>query len=119
MIKAATLSLGLFIVLGVAGVSNAQVTPEQTAINEGIRRQASILTLRETLNAAQDAESRRDLPTAARLYDDAWALVQSIGAGVDQERDLARTGLARVRLEQAQGARRRGNLLEAKERLDD
>jgi len=84
-----------------------------------IRRQAARITLREKLTAAQAAVARGDLITAATLYDDAWVLIQSIGAGVDDEREMARAGLASVRLELAQAAQRRGDLREADKQIQD
>jgi len=119
MIKAATLPLGLLLLLTTLGVSPAQVTPGQTAVDEVIRRQAAHITLRERLAAAQAAVDRHDLATAATLYDDAWALVQSIGPGVEDEREQTRAGLAMVRLELATAAQRRNDLLAAKKHIDD
>jgi len=119
MIKAATLPLGLFILLATFDVSRAQVSPGQTAVDEVIRRDAARIILRERLVAAQAAVDRHDLPTAATLYDDAWRLVQSIGAGVDDEREQTRAGLAMVRLELATVAQRRNDLAAAKTHIDD
>src|SRR5947209_4269019 len=119
MIKAATLLLGLLFLLTTLGISSAQVTPGQTAVDEVIRRQAAHITLRERLAAAQAAVDRHDLATAATLYDDAWALIQSIGRGVDEEREQTRAGLAMVRLELATAAQKRNDLLDAKKHIDD
>src|SRR6266404_4617865 len=119
MIKAATLPLGLFILLATFDVSRAQVSPGQTAVDEVIRRDAARITLRERLVAAQTAVDRHDLATAATLYDDAWRLVQAIDAGVDDEREQTRAGLAMVRLELATAAQRRNDLAAAKTHIDD
>src|SRR5437867_5549274 len=119
MIKAATLPLGLLLLLTTLGISSAQVPPGQTAVDEVVRREAARITLRERLVAAQTAVDRHDLPTAATLYDDAWTLVQSIGPGVDEEREQTRAGLAMVRLELATAAQRRNDLLAAKKNIDD
>src|ERR1044071_3913569 len=119
MIKAATLSIGLLVLVSAIGNSNAQVTPAQTAVDEVIRRQAARISLRERLAAAQAAVDRHDLPTAATLYDDAWRLVQSIGEGIEEEREQTRAGLASVRLELATAAQRRNDLRAAKTHIDD
>src|SRR5882724_561715 len=119
MTKAATLPLILTLLFGAFGASQAQTAPGQTAIDEVIRRQAARITLREKLTAAQAAVARGDLITAATLYDDAWVLIQSIGAGVDDEREMARAGLASVRLELAQAAQRRADLREADKQIQD
>src|SRR6266403_290711 len=119
MINAATRHLGLLLLLATSGISSAQVPPGQTAVDEVIRRQAAHITLRERLDAAQAAVDRHDLATAATLYDDAWALIQSIGPGVPEEREQTRAGLAMVRLELATAAQRRNDLLAAKKNIDD
>src|SRR5882724_3032401 len=79
MIKAAILPLGLCLLFVNTTISLAQPSPEQTAINEGLQRQAAHITLREKLAAAADAVARRDFNVAANLYDEAWDLVQFIG----------------------------------------
>src|SRR3954466_12982611 len=112
MIKAATLTIGLFISLATVDLALAQ-EPGQVAINEGIRRQHSQMALRDTLTRAQAAEARHNLTEAATRYDDAWVLVQSIGTGVDEERDQTRAGLARVRLELARNDQKAGHLRDA------
>src|ERR1035441_6087703 len=56
---------------------------------------------------------------AAKLYEDAWDLVQKIGSGVDAEREQATAGLASVRLELARAAQRKGDYAEARTQVDD
>jgi type II secretory pathway component GspD/PulD (secretin)/tetratricopeptide (TPR) repeat protein len=99
--------------------SKAQTPPQETAVNEAVYRQANRITLRQKLADAQAAQERRALPTAAKLYDEAWELVQSIGSGVDAERDQAIAGLAAVRLELARAAQRKGDYREARTQVDD
>jgi len=118
MIKAATLSLA-FILLLAAAVSSAQTPPEETAVNEAVYRQANRITLRQKLADARAAQDRHALSTAAKLYDDAWELVQKIGSGVDPERDQTIAGLATVRLELAREAQRHGDYKEARTQVDD
>src|SRR5258705_6593078 len=119
MIKAPIFSLGLFALLAAATVSHSQVPGQDVAIQEGIRRQAARITLREKLANARDAEARRDLVTAAKLYTEGWALTQQIGAGVEQEREVSRAGIANVRLELARAAQHRGDLRGAARQVDD
>ena len=120
MIKAAILPLGFCLLFVNSTVSIAQTTPEQTAINEGLQRQAAQITLRAKLAAAADAVARHDLAAAANFYDEAWDLVQFIGiASVGQEADDVRTGLAAARLELAKAAQRRGDLREADRHVKD
>jgi len=84
MIKAATLPLALILLLTVVAASEAQTPPQETAINEAVYRQANRITLRQKLADARASQERRALPTAAKLYDDAWELVQKIGSGVER-----------------------------------
>src|ERR1051325_4169162 len=119
MIKAVTFPVGLLLVLATVEPLYSQLTPEQVAVNEVIRREADRFNLRDKLAAAQAAEARRDLTRAGTLYDDAWVLVQSIGTGVETERQQTREGLARVRLEMARAAQKRGNLREADKMIQD
>jgi len=117
MIKAAIITLGLFALLANAGISYAQEQPD--AVKEVIRRTHEQMVLRDTLAKAQAAESRRNLTNSATLYDDAWVHVQSVGTGVEEEREQTRAGLARVRLELAQRAQSAGNLREADKQIVD
>ncbi len=119
MMKAATLTLAFTLLLASAGLSRAQVSAGDQAVNEGIRRQAARISLREKLTAAQTAFDRGDLVTAGTLYDEAWALIETVGPAVDAEREQTQVGLAQVRLPLAEAAQRRGNLREAKKQVDD
>jgi len=73
----------------------------------------------QKLSRAQAAEARHNLPEAATRYDDAWVLVQSIGTGVDEEREQTRAGLGRVRLELARNAQKAGHLRDADKQIKD
>ncbi|MCX6930366.1 MAG: hypothetical protein NT154_45235, partial [Verrucomicrobia bacterium] len=122
MMKAATLSLALtllFAAATAATAAEAQTTPQDAAVNEAVYRQANRITLRNKLAEARAAQERRALPSAAKMYDDAWELVQKIGSGVDAERDQTVAGLAAVRLELARTAQRRGDYKEARTQVDD
>ena len=121
MMKAATLPIGLSLFLATATVSLAQAPgPQETAVNEAVVRQASRIALRQKLADALNAQSRHDLPTAAKLYDDAWVLVQKIGySNVEPEADQTRAGLAAVRLELAREAQRHADFKGAALHIDD
>jgi general secretion pathway protein D len=83
-------------------------------------RQANRIALRQRLADARSAEDRHDLQSAAKLYDDAWGLVTSIGLNnAEAEAQTARAGLATVRLELARAAQRRGDAREADTQLRD
>jgi type II secretory pathway component GspD/PulD (secretin)/tetratricopeptide (TPR) repeat protein len=119
MIKAATIPLGIILFLATAPVSWSQAPATDTAVNEAIYRQANRITLRQKLTDARIAQERGDLPAAAKLYDDAWELVQKIGSGVEDEALQTRLGLGMVRLELARRAQSRGDLREAKTQVAD
>ena len=87
MMKVVTLPLALIVLLAAAPASNAQTQPQDAAVNEAVYRQANRIALRQKLADARAAQERRALPSAAKLYDDAWDLVQKIGSGVDAERE--------------------------------
>jgi type II secretory pathway component GspD/PulD (secretin)/tetratricopeptide (TPR) repeat protein len=119
MMKAVTLPLALTLLLAAIPASDAQTQPQDAAINEAVYRQAYRISLRQKLADARAAQDRHALPTAAKLYDDAWELVQKIGSGVDAERDQTVVGLAAVRLELARAAQRHGDYKEARTQVDD
>ena len=119
MMKPVTLSLTLILFLAALPAPGAQTPPQDTAVNEAVYRQANRITLRQKLADARAAQERRAFPAAAKLYDDAWELVQKIGPGVDAEREQTVTGLAAVRLELAHAAQRKGDYKEARTQVDD
>ncbi len=119
MMKAATFPIALVILLGAAPVRSAEPPPTQTAVDEAVYRQANRILLRQKLVDARAAQERRALATAAKLYDEAWDLVQQIGSGVDAEREQTVAGLATVRLELAREAQRHGDYSEARKQVAD
>ena len=119
MMKATTLPLALILLLTAAPASNGQTPAQETAVNEAVYRQANHITLRQKLADGRAAQDRRALSTAAKLYDDAWELVQKIGSGVEAEREQTIAGLAAVRLELARAAQRHGDYKEARTQVDD
>ena len=87
--------------------------PSQVAEEEAIRRQEKASLLRKTLEGAQAAVSQKDLKSAAKLYEDAWAITEVLGASVQTERRQTAEGLSAVRLQLAIAAQRDGDAREA------
>ena len=119
MMKPASLSLALLLILTAVPAVFGQTKPQDTAVNEAVYRQANVILLRQKLTDARAAQERGALPTAAKMYDEAWALVQKIGSGVDAEREQTAAGLATVRLNLAKAAQHKGNYGEARVQVDD
>jgi general secretion pathway protein D len=119
MMKAALTPLCLTFLLGTVPILSAQTTPQETAVQAAIRRDADRITLRQKLLQAQDAQQRGDLVTAAKLYDACWALCEGIGPGVDAERTQTVNGLTAVRMQLARNAQRRGDLKDAQTQVED
>jgi Flp pilus assembly secretin CpaC/tetratricopeptide (TPR) repeat protein len=113
MIKAATTTLSLVLLLGAASPLLGQPLPAQDAGEEAVRRQADVIQLKKTLAEAQRLQNLPDLVGAARLYEDAYKLVQKVGARVDQERTETANGMTVVRMQLANDAHKRGNFEEA------
>jgi type II secretory pathway component GspD/PulD (secretin)/tetratricopeptide (TPR) repeat protein len=113
MTKVVSASIGLIFIFAATVASPAQTNPADTAVNEAVMRQADTILLRQKLDDARDAVAHGDLTTAARLYDEAYSLVQKIGSGIDAETAQTIDGLASTRLQLARIARDRGDLREA------
>jgi tetratricopeptide (TPR) repeat protein len=113
MIKAATSYLVLILLCGSQLQLAAQTSPNIIAGEEAARRQADTIQLRKTLVDASALKKSGDLPAAARKYEEALALVQRVGVGIDRERGETIAGFVAVRLELAQQAQKRGDLNEA------
>jgi tetratricopeptide (TPR) repeat protein len=77
----------------------AQASAAQIAAEEAVRRQDLTISLRKTLQDAQAARAKADLPLAARLYEEAWILVQRIGdASIEKERQTTVAGFSETYL---------------------
>jgi general secretion pathway protein D len=117
MTKAAVAIKTLVILLIAATLVPAPVAmgvEADAAINEAVRRDANKILLRQKLAEANEAVARRDLASAAKLYDAAVELVGQIGANnCEVEAEQAVRGFAGVRLQLAEAARRRGDYREA------
>ena len=123
MIKVATTSLILIVLLGTTSRLSAQDSAAQAAAAsqaagiEAVRRQAQSIQLRSTLADAQALQSQGEILEAARRYEEAYELVRSLGVNVDQEQAATVQGLTETRLELARRARARADLNEANEQL--
>jgi hypothetical protein len=113
MTKAVSLSLGLILLLAATAPGLAQTSPADTAVNEAVLRQANTIILRQKLQDAKNTALRGDLPGAAKLYEDAYTLVEQIGSGIDAEKTQTISGLASTRLALARRAQSAGDLHEA------
>ena len=84
-----------------------------------MHNEADQITLRQKLELARIAEARKDFANAAKLYGDAWTLVQRIGPGVEAEARQTAAGLKSTRLELARAAQRRGDYRDAQQQIND
>lgn len=124
MTKAVFLSLGFFFLFAVGHPLQAQVAAAQQsadstelAVTKAIKNQADTITLRQKIVEARNAEARGNLDEAARLYDNAYSLAQTIGSGIDVEMADTIAGLARVRMSLARRAQANGDYLAANEQV--
>src|ERR1039458_5608597 len=113
MTKAAPLSLGFVLLLATAAMLPAQTSPTDAAVNEAVLRQANTIILRQKLLDAKNTAARGDLPGAAKLYEDAYTLVEQIGSGIPEEKAQTISGLVSTRLTLARQAQSQGDLHEA------
>ncbi len=114
MIKAVSLSLGFAFLLASAAALPAQTSPTDAAVNEAVIRQANTIILRQKLLDAKNVELRGDMPAAAKLYEEAYSLVEQIGpSSITNEAALTVSGLVSTRLSIAHDAQRDGDLREA------
>jgi tetratricopeptide (TPR) repeat protein len=107
----------------VAPVMSTGSVPAGTSLgsaeDEAVHRQNDRIEARAKLDQARDAEFRKDLFTAAKLYDDAWALADRVGPLADAERQMAVAGIASVRMQLAHDAQHRGDYDEASRQVGD
>jgi tetratricopeptide (TPR) repeat protein len=118
MIKTVTtVTVSLALLIGTTARLYGQPTASQIAADEAVKREAMTIQLRRTLEDAQKLRKKGDLEAAARLFEEAYSTVQSIGVGVETERTEAISGLVAVNLELAEQAQRRSDLTEADTRV--
>jgi tetratricopeptide (TPR) repeat protein len=114
MIKAVSVSLGFVLILAGTLTSPAQTnSPASMAVSEAVLRQANTIVLRQKLVQAKGAMMQGNVVAAAKLYEDAYALVQQIGSGIPAETSQTISGLVAARLELAREAQSAGRLHEA------
>lgn len=99
MTKAVSVPLGFVLILAGALALPAQTnSPASMAVGEAVLRQANTIVLRQKLVQAGEAMTQGDLVVAAKLYEDAYGLVQQIGSGIPAETDQTILGLVSARL---------------------
>jgi hypothetical protein len=116
MNKVVFLGLSIFLLTWLAPSSPAQTSSaDSAAVNRAILNQADTILLRQKLEEAKGAVAHGDLPGAAKLYQDAYGLVEEIGPSGNITQETAQTinGLVAVRLELARQAQKNGDLLSA------
>jgi len=114
MTKAVSTLLGSVLIMAVTFASPAQTNnAADMAVSEAVLRQANTIVLRQKLVQAGEAATRNDLLAAAKLYEDAYSLVQQIGSGIPAETEQTVSGLVSVRFALARQAQRQGDLREA------
>ena len=97
MTKAVLLPLGFLLLLAAALPAQTNSATDM-AVNRAVIDQANTILLRQKLEDAKGAAARGDLPGAAKLYEDAKALVDQIGSGIDAETAQTISGLVATRL---------------------
>ncbi|HEY5232592.1 MAG TPA: tetratricopeptide repeat protein, partial [Verrucomicrobiae bacterium] len=113
MTKAVSLSICLVILLASAAQLRAQTNATDMAIRRAVQDQAYTIVLRQKLEDAKVAAASGDLAGAAKIYEEAYAVSQQIGSGIDVETARAMSGLTATRLTLAKQAQGRGDLQEA------
>ncbi|MDB6125900.1 MAG: Type and secretion system protein [Pedosphaera sp.] len=98
-------------------VSPAATAATDDAVREAVIRQADTITLHNKLALAKAAQQRKDLPKAAKLYEDCYSLVQKIGPGVEAESREVVNGLTVVLLDLSHQAQSHHDYKTADERL--
>jgi tetratricopeptide (TPR) repeat protein len=108
-----------FIVLLAITVAPAQTSTSymDTATQIAVMRQANMIELHQKLDDANMAVQQKDLVAAAKLYEDAYALVQQIGPGDQAEAAQTVAGLTSVRMALAREDQRQGDYHGADEQV--
>src|SRR5579859_5767576 len=91
---------------------NAAVRPDtEKAIDEAVRRQDDLNSLRRKMALAETARARKELNASVKQYEDCLELIKSIGVTVveEQNRQVV-TALSSVLLELAQQAQASGDI---------
>ncbi|HEU6449646.1 MAG TPA: tetratricopeptide repeat protein [Verrucomicrobiae bacterium] len=92
---------------------NSAPNAQSLAVNQAVLNQANTLVLRQKLVDARTALAHGDLNGAAKLYEDAYTLVESIGSGIPTEKAQTISGLTSVRIELARRYEQAGDYVSA------
>ncbi|MEY3275403.1 MAG: hypothetical protein RL153_668, partial [Verrucomicrobiota bacterium] len=92
-------------------------SPTQVAEEVAIKRQEKTILLRKSLETAQRLEKEKDFPGAARVYEQAWTLVEELGTSAEAERKQATVGFSALYLRLANDSIKSGEFKEADGRL--
>jgi type II secretory pathway component GspD/PulD (secretin)/tetratricopeptide (TPR) repeat protein len=111
--KAAIRTVGLLLYSILLASAQTTISPTDDAVRESVRRDAAKIELRQKIADAQAAQRRGELSGAAKLYEDALALIDKISTGVELEYREVVKGIATVRAALAEQAMRRGDFAEA------
>jgi Flp pilus assembly secretin CpaC/tetratricopeptide (TPR) repeat protein len=118
MIKTVTtVGVTIALLLGADARLLAQPSASQVAADEAVKREATIIQLRKKLEEAGSTRKKGELEASARLYEEAYTMVQRVGNGIETERAETISSLVAVDLEIAEKAQRRGELSEAAARV--
>ncbi len=108
-----------FIILLAITVAPAQTSTSymDTATQNAVMRQAYMIELHQKLDEANVAVQQKDLVAAAKLYEDAYVLVQQIGPGIQAEAAQTVAGLTSVKMALAREDQRQGDYQGADEQV--
>ncbi len=123
MTSAAKISLRLafFLAISLQAQPGPTDDPQRIADEEAVRRQNDTRLLHKKLEEAQAAVKRNQLTEAAKLYQEAVALIPQSEVGkpsVEADKKAAVTGLDGVRTTLARQAMAAGDLIEAATQVD-
>src|SRR5215469_1876848 len=104
---------------GSESMAPAAISSVDAGVQEATRRQAAQIEARKKLDQAKEAEQRGDLEGAAKLYDAAWDLAESVGPSADLERRLAVIGIVSARMRLANVAQHHGDYYNADVQVQD
>lgn len=123
MIRSALTKFSFALLLALLPAAVAQQTPAQTpaqtAEEESVRREENAILLRKVLKDARDDQKKGDLGSSAKLYEEAWTLVQRIGdAGIEKERKETVAGFCAVYHDLAKKSMTRAQYGDAKNQVN-
>jgi type II secretory pathway component GspD/PulD (secretin)/tetratricopeptide (TPR) repeat protein len=93
--------------------AQADAASTETAVQEGVRREALKIDLRGKLAEARAAHDKGRIFDAAKGYSECLVIVKKIGTGVEEQQKQVWSGFVATRLQLAEQAQRDGNFPEA------